>query len=353
MKNLIYFLPAAAVVIGVILFGNRLTHIIVPFALAAVLTMILSPPTVYLSHKTKLNKSAAAALSMSVFVLIIILLIMGILPVFMDSLREVVNNSEEIASRVESTMGELNMQLQQMLRVDRDSDISVWMNQTTRNFCDGLFHSFENWASHLLNRIVESYAEIFAGIFDGVTALVITFYLLRDGHQLKIWALDTFPFRWREPIAYIFSDLGKIFSDFLKGQLLVSFILGITQTSGLLMLGIPYAPILGFFGGILNIIPYFGPFIGAVPAVLAAFFVSPLKALWTVILFLVLQQIDNNLLTPKIVEGKLGVHPITTIIAVFLGGEFFGLWGVLLAVPVYAAIRSILKRILPTMKQLA
>ena len=75
MKNLIYFLPAAAVLAGVILFRDRLTHIIIPFALATVLTMILSPPTVYLTQKTKLNKSGAAALSMAAFVLIIILLI--------------------------------------------------------------------------------------------------------------------------------------------------------------------------------------------------------------------------------------------------------------------------------------
>lgn len=350
MKNLIYFLPAAAVLAGVILFGDRLTHIIIPFALATVLTMILSPPTVYLSSKTKLNKSGAAALSMTAFVLIIILLIVGILPVFIDSLREVVTNSGEIASQVESTMGELNLGLQRMLKVDIDSDLSVWMNQTAQNFCERIFSSFESWASNLLEKIAASYVEIFATVFDGITALVITFYLLRDGHQLKVWALDAFPFKWREPVSGIFSDLGKIFSDFLKGQLLVSLILGITQTSGLLILGIPYAPILGFFGGILNIIPYFGPFIGAIPAILAAFFVSPFKALWTAVLFLVLQQIDNNLLTPKIVEGKLGVHPITTIVAVFLGGEFFGLWGVLLAVPAYAALRSIFKRVLPAVK---
>jgi predicted PurR-regulated permease PerM len=350
MKNLIYFLPAAAVAAGVILFRDRLTHIVVPFALAAVLTMILSPPTVYLSRKTKLNKSGSAALSMIAFVLIIILLIAGIMPVFLDSLREVVNNSGEIASEVESTVGKLNLSLQRILGVDSDSDASVWMNQTARSLCDRLFHSLENWASGILDRIAESYGEIFAAVFDGITALVITFYLLRDGRQLRIWALDAFPFRWREPVACIFSDLGKIFSDFLKGQLLVSLILGITQTCGLLMLGIPYAPILGFFGGVLNIIPYFGPFIGAVPAVLAAFFVSPLKALWTALLFIVLQQIDNNLLTPKIVEGKLGVHPVTTIITVFLGGEFFGLWGVLLAVPVYAALRSILRRVLPAVR---
>ena len=350
MKNLIYFLPAAAVVVGVILFGDRLTHIVIPFARATVLTMILSPPTVYLSCKIKLTRSGAAAVSMIAFVLIVILLITGILPVFIDSLKEVVNNSGEIASRVESTMGELNLGLQNMLKVDRDSDLSVWMNQTAQNFCDKIFSSFESWASNLLERIAASYVEIFATVFDGITALVITFYLLRDGRQLRNWALDAFPFKWREPVASIFSDLGKIFSDFLKGQLLVSFILGILQTSGLLILGIPYAPILGFFGGILNIIPYFGPFIGAVPAVLAAFFVSPLKALWTAVLFIVLQQIDNNLLTPKIVEGKLGVHPITTIIVVFLGGEFFGLWGVLLAVPAYAALRSIFKRVLPAVK---
>ena len=347
MKNLIYLLPAAAVAVGVILCGDRLTHLIIPFALATVLTMILSPPTVYLSRKTKMKESGAAALSMIAFVLIVVLLLVGIVPVFMGSLRDAVNHSEELAAQVESAIGGLNIRLQHILHVDQDSDLSFWMNQTAQTLCSKLFHAFEDWSSQLLNRLLESYAEIFAAIFDGITALVITFYLLRDGRQLRTWALDAFPFSWRETLSGIFSDLGKIFSDFLKGQLLISMILGITQTAGLLVLGIPYAPILGFFGGILNIIPYFGPFIGAIPAVLTAFFVSPFKALWTLILFVILQQIDNNLLSPKIVEGKLGVHPITTIVAVFLGGEFFGLWGVLLAVPAYAALRAVFKRVFP------
>lgn len=350
MKNLIYLLPAAAAVIGALLFRDRLTHIFVPLILAMVLTMLLSPPTGYLSRKTKLNKTGATAVSMTAFSLLLILIFIGLVPIFLDSLREVVNNSKEIASQVESTMGSLNMQLQTMLHVDQDSDIAGWMNQATQNLCKQLFTALEGWASSLLDRIAESYIEVFATVFDCITALVITFYLLRDGRQLRLWALEAFPFQWREPVSQVLSDLGKIFSDFLKGQLLVSFILGVLQTAALLILGIPYAPILGFFGGILNIIPYFGPFIGAVPAVLAAFFVSPVKALWTILLFVVLQQVDNNLLTPKIVEGKLGVHPITTIVVVFLGGEFFGLWGVLLAVPVYAAMRSVLRRVLPAVK---
>ena len=351
MKHSLYFLPAAAVIAGVILWGDRLTRLLIPFVLAAILSAILSPPTEYLRQRTRLKAGGAALVAIAGFLLLLALLVMALAPVLMDSLRDVVNSSGDLSGRVEGAVGGFNVSLQRLLRIDPDSDLSFWMNQTAQTLCHRLFDTFESWAEGLLRRFVESYAQIFAAVFDGVTAVVITFYLLRDGTQLRAWALDAFPFSWREPLSGIFNDLGKIFSDFLQGQLFISLVLGVIQTAGLLLLGIPYAPVLGFFGGILNIVPYFGPFIGAVPAVLAAFFVSPWKAIWTAALYIVLQQIDNNWLSPKIVEGRLGVHPVATIVTVFLGGEFFGLWGVLLSVPVYAALRAVLRRVFPIKRQ--
>ena len=185
---------------------------------------------------------------------------------------------------------------------------------------------------------------------DSFTTLVLTFYFLRDRKLILDFLLGLFPFQHRTTISEIFTGLSKIFSDFLKGQLLVSVILGVLQTAGLFLLKIPYALILGFMAGLLNIVPYFGPFIGAVPAVIAAFFISPWKAVTVILLFLILQQVDNIVLTPKIVEGQLKIHPIATIIAVFIGGELLGFWGILFGVPIYAALRFILQKVFPSQR---
>lgn len=139
-------------------------------------------------------------------------------------------------------------------------------------------------------------------------------------------------------------EINDILSNFIQGQLLTAAIIGVMETVALFIVGVKYAPILGIIGGISNIIPYFGPFIGAIPAVAVALIDSPVKVLWTVVAFVIIQQIDNMFISPKIIEGRLGLHPVTTILAVLVGEEFFGIIGMLLAVPVTAVIKVILKR---------
>lgn len=103
--------------------------------------------------------------------------------------------------------------------------------------------------------------------------------------------------------------------------------------------------LLGLLGGLSNTVPYIGPVIGAVPAVFAALMVSPVKAIITVLLFVLVQQLDNNFISPKIIEGRLGLHPVASIIVLFIGGEFFGFAGVLFAIPAYAILRSVARMI--------
>lgn len=347
VKKVVYFIPVAAITAGIILLRHRLTHILVPVLLAAVMSVILSPAVSYLTGKRKLKKSTAATVSLVLLIFTLFLVLYCLFSPLMNSLKQTVNNSQDIALQIENTFNGINIKMQELLRIEKDSDLALWMNDATSHIYTKLFTSLSNAAGGLLDKAAGASMEILAILVDGVTALVLTFYFLRDGKMLKQWLLELFPFSIRETLKEIFSGVGKIFSDFLKGQFLVSLVLGAAQTIGLVLLKIPYAPLLGFLAGLLNVIPYFGPFIGAVPAVLAALFISPWKALWVVALFVILQQVDNILLTPKIVEGQLGIHPVTTIIAVFLGGEFFGLWGVLFSVPVYAALRYVVRKALP------
>jgi len=234
--------------------------------------------------------------------------------------------------------------------VEENSDTALWLTNALDNIKEKIMVSFSGFATGFLKKVGSASMELVTLLVDGVTTLVLTFYFLRDSKIIKKTLLELFPFDCRKSVESTVLGLGKIFTDFLKGQLFVSILLGILQTSGLFLLKIPYAPLLGFLAGLLNIIPYFGPFIGAVPAVIAAFFISPWRALMVALLFIVLQQIDNIILTPKIVEGQLEIHPVTTIIAVFLGGEFLGFFGILFGVPIYAAIRFILRKVFPVPK---
>ena len=112
------------------------------------------------------------------------------------------------------------------------------------------------------------------------------------------------------------------------------------------LLGAPYATLLSVIVGVTNMIPYFGPFIGAIPAVLITLFISPIKALWVAIFILVLQQVDGNIIGPKILGDKVGISPFYIILSILIGGGFFGMLGMLFAVPTFKIVSILLGRYL-------
>ena len=131
-----------------------------------------------------------------------------------------------------------------------------------------------------------------------------------------------------------------IFSGFVRGKLLDSLIIGILCFIGCKVLDFPYAPLVSVFVGITNIIPFFGPFIGAIPSAFLILLVSPTKALYFVVFIVALQQVDGNIIGPKILGGQTGLSSLWVIVAILVGGSFFGIPGMFFGVPVFACLYS-------------
>jgi predicted PurR-regulated permease PerM len=180
--------------------------------------------------------------------------------------------------------------------------------------------------------------------FDLTIAMIITYYVIKDADKFKEFALSLLPGKWRNGLVGTGKEINRILANFIQGQLLIALLVGALETIGLMLVKMKYPLVLGMVGGLANIIPYFGPYIGAIPAVAVALTISPMKAFWSIVVFVVVQQLDNNFISPKIIEGKLGLHPVATIFAVLVGGEFFGILGMLLAVPVMAILRVIVNK---------
>jgi predicted PurR-regulated permease PerM len=202
----------------------------------------------------------------------------------------------------------------------------------------------QNYIMSILKKSLVTLFETITMFFDFGLAMVIAYYFIKDAEFFKETTLSLAPRRWRNGLIGAGRDIHRILSKFIQGQLLTAMIVGTLEIIGLVIVGVKYPFILGCIGGIANIIPYFGPFIGAVPAVAIALIDSPMKAVWTIVAFSVVQQIDNSFISPKIIEGGLGLHPVTTILVVLIGGEFFGILGMLIAVPVAAIIKALTKR---------
>jgi predicted PurR-regulated permease PerM len=170
-------------------------------------------------------------------------------------------------------------------------------------------------------------------------AVFIAAYLLVDVRRFKAAFLSATPHAYRRDAKTLWEAFGYSLSRYLGGLALVLLIQGAISAVGLFLLGVPYALVLGAFVSVAAVIPYLGAWLSAVPAVIVALTVSPTTALLTALLFLGIQQLEGNFLTPKIQGDTLRVHPILVFLAVIIGGGLGGIFGVIVAVPSLAVLR--------------
>ena len=194
---------------------------------------------------------------------------------------------------------------------------------------------------------------VFNIILNFIIGPILGFYILRDTDVIVRTFLKIIPRRFRLQTLTVLNKINNVFGKYVRGQLLVSLIVGILCTIVLLILRVDFAVMLGFIAGIFNLIPFLGPIIGAIPASLTALFISPLRALLVILLFIAIQQIDNYFISPNIMKYQVGVHPGLIIFSLIAGGAVFGWFGLLLAVPTVAIIQEILRYYLIEKKQAA
>ncbi|SHJ49885.1 AI-2E family transporter [Paramaledivibacter caminithermalis] len=197
----------------------------------------------------------------------------------------------------------------------------------------------------LFKNMTEKGLSIFSNIVGIILVPIYTFYFLKDTSYFKRKVLLSIPRIIRGEVISIFKDINKLLNNFIRGQLIVAAIVGILSIIALLILKVEFALLIGAIAGISNVIPYFGPIMGAIPGVAIALLDKPIKALWVIIAFFIIQQIESAIIQPKIVGDSVGLHPVFVIVSLLVGGELFGIAGLLFAVPIAASIRVVLNHI--------
>ncbi len=208
--------------------------------------------------------------------------------------------------------------------------------QLTQNFIGngiaGLFSSLQHFGNNLL---------------DILLGFVIAFYLLKDVEYFSnLYHEGTsllFNRQHNEKLSGFMADINQVVSNFIRGQLLVALIIGICSSIALYIVGLDFAVLVGMTAGLCNIIPYFGPIIGSLLAVMVGLLTgTPIKALLAVGALVIVQQLDGNIVSPKIVGDSVGLHPVFVMLSIVIGGSLFGLLGMLIAVPVAGIIKLLL-----------
>ena len=323
-----------AFIVLLVLIRNQLLTIITPFIVALVIAYILNPVVLWLQrHKIKRILS----------VLIIYLVFFGLIFVLISQLLPVVISEVD---RLAGQIPRYTSQAQDLIRNFNEATDRMELPESVQDALDLSLRNLERSLVDTLTRIPELTGNLARAIFNIVLILILTFYLLKDFSLIKDTLQSIVPHKSRSRARKILHEIDHSLGNYIRGQLLICSIIGFSSYLGLLFLGVEFALILGIIAGITNIIPYFGPFIGAIPAIIVAILQSPALALKVAIVFTIIQQVESHLIAPQILGKSMGLHPVVVIMALIAGGQFFGILGMIVAVPVVAVVRILVRNLI-------
>lgn len=323
----------AGLLFFVIKYGKAVMQAMLPLGIGIILAYILLP-SVEAFDNLKIPRTVSILLSFLFSLILILVILLWLIPIFTENIRDL---TAILPGMFDSAFQGLKIFIEKNIPEGWQQGILTEVDNSLARIQSALMQSMYGFISKLPKTV--------SLILDILLAWIFTFYILKDKEQLVSNLKYFFPKSVRGEMVCFFRDIHRVVLRFIQGQVLIAIIISVIETIGLYLIGMPYAPLLGFIGGLSNIIPYFGPYIGAVPALAVALTISPWMAAWAAVVFLVVQQVDNIYLSPRIMEGKLGLHPVTTILAVIVGGRLFGMLGLLFGVPITAMLKILVKRV--------
>ncbi|MBM7569568.1 AI-2E family transporter [Aquibacillus albus] len=241
---------------------------------------------------------------------------------------------------------DLNENLPQFMDTYRSTVYSMYENtsflpETVHDRMDEFFHDMEEMIGNMLTDSVRYLTKLMDIIIILAVIPVLVFYMLKDFDLIKssLWKLT--PKKYRDEGKTLIVDIDNSLGNYIRGQLIVCFFVGLTTYGILWFIDMKYPLVLAIVMAITNIIPYFGPILGAIPAVIIAFTISIKMVVYVIIAVFVVQIIEGNLLSPFIVGKSIDIHPILIIFALLVGGEIGGVIGMIIAVPLLSILKVI------------
>lgn len=207
---------------------------------------------------------------------------------------------------------------------------------------DAQIYNLQQRIQDLLVQVVQLIFNLAGYLIDFLLAPVVAFYILKDMEHFKAKLEGWLPKRHFTQIWEMAKEINAVLTSFIQGNLLLVLIVGGLTGAAMAVVGVEYAVMLGIIAGLAELIPYFGPFIGAVPAVAMGLLQSKFVAVKVIVMILIIQQIEGNILAPKVLGKSVGLHPLFIILALIVGAKLYGVVGMLLAVPTAAIIRILI-----------
>lgn len=350
LKNIFIILSyTALLVLGVIYFESifqylgELLNIIQPFIIGFILAFIFNIPMKFFEKKlAKQNKKkrrvVSAILSVLLILLVLLLVVMVVVPQVIENVRSLIDNLPSIFAQAEKWLNYVFEEIR------LSPDLLDKINEFQTRFAQTFISTLTAWAPNIasgVSHITTSVINIFMGFVMAIYMIFSKDKLIR---QVKKFAHALFNDQHYQYISEVVKLTGTTFENFLAGQLTESIIIGVLCYIGCMILDIPYASIAAIVIGFTNIIPYFGPIIGAVISSVLILFVSPVKALIFLVFSTLLQQFESNLIYPHVVGNSVGLSALWVLFAVSVGGGLFGIPGMVFGLPTFSVIYELLRR---------
>lgn len=314
------------VVLATIYFLFLVREVLLTFFLGAVLAYLLFRPISFLERKGL--KRVWAILLLYLLLLTVFSLFFSLaVPAMVVELNQMAGILPDYADQARNMAKSIDgMELGKLTPVLKEN-----LNQIENKLFEGLKNFLGGFYSFLGKFLALAFSPILA------------FYIINDWEKIRDSFLGLFSPSFRREIKAVLDKIDEALIEFLKGHLIIATFVGIFTGTAAALLGVKFPLLIGLVAGVADLVPYFGAFLGGFFAILIALSESLQLALYMGLAVVIIQQVESNIITPRIMGGKLGMHPLLIVFALLAGGKLMGIWGMLLAVPLAAALKVVIQ----------
>ena len=339
--NLFYVVMVFLIIMGVIFLCKILNifpilftilSVVSPFFLGFIIAWLLNPIVNKLTDKG-MRRGWAVALVYLMLVVLIYLFCLAIIPALVDQLNEMAKTAPELLLNVKDLINNIFVKLSNGTNID--------MTNVKMQFMNYLEDFSKNLTTDLPSKIVSIVQGLISGVGKFLVGAVIGFYLLMNFNNVTKFLINMVPKKFKGDVEKLSNNISEVLFGFVNGTFLDSLILLVINIIGFSLIGLNAPVLFAVFCVVTNIIPYVGPYIGGIPAILVGFTQSPLIGTLILVFIVATQSIEGNFLHPIIMGRKMDLHPVTIVISLLIFEHFFGIMGMVVATPVVAVLKVI------------
>jgi len=316
------------------------TAIYLPIVISIILAFILNPLVNFLSSLsfrwTKLHINRGIAVLLAFLCTALLLFIMGtfvLLPIIHE-FDKFIMDLPTLLLRIQN----MTISIQQ-----RASLLELPANVNT--LIEQAIASAASFSADLARRILQAILGFASSIVQLIVVPVLTYYFLRDWRILKDQIIMLFATESHSKVSKVIEEMAIVVSAYIRGQAIISIIIGVIVCGGMYVAGVSYPLVLGVLAICTETIPIVGPIIGSIPAIMLAYLVSPALAFKVIVFYIFVHQLENHIIVPNIMGHTIHLHPVVVIISLLIGYQMLGIVGMMIAVPVTALLRVLIKNL--------